>query len=306
MTGGGAAGFREVPYRNRPPSVPEATRGDPRTRDGPGPRQSPRGPAPSWLGRGSIPWSGSRASGFTRISRQASRSATRGRPVSTRIFDVPIRVGLLTEGNDHPTLRGYFAKLLSVKVAEIDPDVIDGTGHGWRFVVTNVDRALRSVYGDCDQLAVLSMDNDDNLDLRTSGVQEDSSHSRHWRHAGTDRPERCRCCSLSKAAEAVRPALNWIAAKARAKPNHPDWRSFPLRIGEARDRDVSRRSSPNAPSRRARSQEIRKVSRCCPGSRVPKGNLCQPPIVNVFWSVFSVLDRRSKVCRAPMKGWIGA
>jgi len=126
---------------------------------------------------------------------------------------VPIRVGLLAEGNDHLILIAYLAKLLGVPEDEIEPDVIDGTGHGWEFVAKTVDRALRRFYGRCSQLAILSMDNDGNLDILAQGGQEDPRYPRHWNHAGQSEHPGCRRCFLQAGAENVRPSLNWLPRK---------------------------------------------------------------------------------------------
>ena len=72
--------------------------------------------------------------GFTKRLPLTNRSAISGRPVFMRVSDVPIRVGLLTEGHDHLIFQAYLAKLLGLREEELEPDVIDGTGHGWQFV----------------------------------------------------------------------------------------------------------------------------------------------------------------------------
>ncbi len=130
-----------------------------------------------------------------------------------RASELPIRVGLLTEGHDHLILHAYLAKLLDVPEGELEPDVIDGTGHGWQFVEQTIDRALRRFYGRCAQLAVLSMDNDGGVDIRSAGGQEDPRHPRHWLHADQGLHQRCRWCLLHAGAEQTRPALNWLQSK---------------------------------------------------------------------------------------------
>jgi hypothetical protein len=126
---------------------------------------------------------------------------------------VPIRVGLLTEGHDHLILRAYLAKLLNVPDGEIEADYLDGTGHGHRYVALNIDRALRRFYGRCAHLAIISMDNDGNLDLRSAGGQEDPNRPRHWLHQDAGFLDRCRWCLIQNQMEKTRPALNWIPAK---------------------------------------------------------------------------------------------
>jgi len=128
-------------------------------------------------------------------------------------FDVPIRVGVLAEGNDHIILWAYLAKLLGVDEADVEVDFLVSPGRGWKFVMRNIDRALRRFYNQCAHFAVLSIDNDGNLDLQASGGQEDPRHPRHWLHDAADRPEGCRWCRLFKGAEAVRPKLTWIKNK---------------------------------------------------------------------------------------------
>ena len=130
-----------------------------------------------------------------------------------RAFDLSIRVGLLTEGHDHLILHAYLARLLDVPEGELEPDVIDGTGHGWQFVERTIDRALRRFYGRCAQLAVLSMDNDGGIDLRAAGGQEDPRHPRHWLHADQGVRPGCRWCAIHEGAEQTRPALNWLPHK---------------------------------------------------------------------------------------------
>jgi hypothetical protein len=125
---------------------------------------------------------------------------------------VPVRVGLLTEGHDHLILRAYLAKLLGIHEDEIEADVPDGTGHGHQYVAANIDRALRRFYGQCAQLAILSIDNDGNLNLRASGGQEDPTRPRHWLHKDVVDPS-CRWCFVHEQAEQTRPALNWIPSK---------------------------------------------------------------------------------------------
>lgn len=124
-----------------------------------------------------------------------------------------IRVGLLTEGHDHFVIRSYLAKLLMIPEDKIEPDVIDGTGHGWEYVARTIDSALRRFYGRCDHFAVLEMDNDGNLDLRATGASEDPQHPRHSNHASITCPPTCRWGLLSAGADVVRPALNWIPTK---------------------------------------------------------------------------------------------
>jgi hypothetical protein len=68
-----------------------------------------------------------------------SRSVTCGRPASMRGSDVPIRVGLLTEGSDHLIICAYLAKLLGLPEEDLEPDVIGGMGHGWHFVERTID-----------------------------------------------------------------------------------------------------------------------------------------------------------------------
>jgi hypothetical protein len=130
-----------------------------------------------------------------------------------RDSEVPIRIGLLTEGHDHLILCAYLAKLLRLAEEELEPDVLDGTGHGWHFVEKTIDRALRRFYGRCAHLAVLSMDNDGGLDLRSVGGDEDPKHPRHWLHAEQTPREGCRWCFLHAAAEKTRAALNWLPTK---------------------------------------------------------------------------------------------
>ena len=124
-----------------------------------------------------------------------------------------IRVGLLTEGHDHFILRPYLAKLLDVPEGEIEADYPDGTGHGHRYVAVTIDRALRRFYGRCTHLAIISMDNDGNLDLRSRGGQEDPARPRHWLHGDAGSDDRCRWCFIHDQMEETRPALNWIPAK---------------------------------------------------------------------------------------------
>ena len=130
-----------------------------------------------------------------------------------RASELPIRVGLLTEGHDHLILHAYLARLLGVAEEELEPDVIDGTGHGWQFVERTIDRALHRFYGRCAQLAVLSMDNDGGIDIRSAGGQEDPRHPRHWLHADRGLQQGCRWCLISEGAERTRPALNWVQGK---------------------------------------------------------------------------------------------
>jgi hypothetical protein len=130
-----------------------------------------------------------------------------------RDFDVTIRIGLLTEGHDHLILRAYLAKLLGVLDEEIEADYPDGTGHGHGYVAATIDRALRRFYNQCAQLAIISMDNDGNLDLLSSGGQEDPRHPRHWLHTNVDKPNGCRWCFIHDQVEQTRPALNWIPTK---------------------------------------------------------------------------------------------
>ena len=130
-----------------------------------------------------------------------------------RASEVPIRVGLLTEGYDHLILCAYLAKLFDLPEGELEPDVIDGTGHGWHFVEKTIDRALRRFYGQCAQLAVVSVDNDGGLDLRSVGGDEDPRHPRHWLHANQGPRPGCRWCSLHAGIEKTRPALNWLPGK---------------------------------------------------------------------------------------------
>ena len=137
-----------------------------------------------------------------------------GLPVSTRDFEpMAIRVGLLTEGHDHRILTVFLAKLLGIDEAEVIADVIDGPGHGWQYVERNVDSALRRFYGQCDQLAVLSMDNDGNIDLRATGDAEDLRHPRHWLHTAQLSSPHCRWCVLKNLGEKTRIHLDWIAEK---------------------------------------------------------------------------------------------
>ncbi|MGC8638775.1 MAG: hypothetical protein ACP5XB_02720 [Isosphaeraceae bacterium] len=126
---------------------------------------------------------------------------------------MPTRVGLLTEGHDHLILRAYLAKLLGLPEEELEPDVIDGTGHGWHFVERTIDRTLRRFYGQCARLAIVSMDNDGGLDLHSVGGDEDPRHPRHWLHAGQEPRQGCRWRSLQAAVEKTRPALNWLPGK---------------------------------------------------------------------------------------------
>ncbi len=126
---------------------------------------------------------------------------------------MPIRVGLLAEGNDHLILVAFLAKLLGVAEEELLADVIDGQGHGWQYVERTVDRALRRFYGGCAQLAILSMDDDGDLDLIKVGGSEDPKHPRHWLHAADGPKPGCRWCLVKGLAEKTRPHLNWIPQK---------------------------------------------------------------------------------------------
>lgn len=126
---------------------------------------------------------------------------------------MPIRVGLLTEGHDHLILCAYLARLLGVPDHEIEPDVPDGTGHGHAYVAATIDRALRRFYERCAQLAMISMDNDGNLDLLSAGGQEDPMRPRHWLHKNGGLLPGCRWCLIYDRAERTRAELNWIPAK---------------------------------------------------------------------------------------------
>lgn len=126
---------------------------------------------------------------------------------------MPIRVGLPTEGHDHLILRAYLARLLGDPEEEIEADHPDGTGHGNAYVAATIDRALRRFYHGCAQLAIISMDNDGNLDLLSSGGQQDPRRPRHWLHKDAGQVGGCRWCWIHNQVEKTRPALNWIPAK---------------------------------------------------------------------------------------------
>lgn len=130
---------------------------------------------------------------------------------------MPIRVGLLTEGHDHLILRAYLARLLNVPDGEIEADYPDGTGHGHDYVAVTIDRALRRFYARCAHLAIISMDNDGNLDLRSQGDQEDPTRPRHWLHRDSGSLDRCRWCFIHNQVEKTRPALKWIPSKHGAR-----------------------------------------------------------------------------------------
>ncbi|WP_165232859.1 hypothetical protein [Aquisphaera insulae] len=76
-----------------------------------------------------------------------------------------------------------------------------------------MDRALRRFYARCAQVAILAMDNDGNLDLRSVGGQEDPKRPRHWLHAESGLHAECRWCQLHNSAENTRQALNWLPDK---------------------------------------------------------------------------------------------
>lgn len=127
---------------------------------------------------------------------------------------MPIRVGILAEGNDHLVLLAYLAKLLGVPEEELDGgEPIGGGGHGWQFVLKLTSKALRRFYTECVQLVILSVDNDGNLNILEKGGQEDPRHPRHWLHAGQGEHPECRHCLIRAEAEKTRPFLNWIDAK---------------------------------------------------------------------------------------------
>ena len=125
---------------------------------------------------------------------------------------MPIRVGFLTEGNDHHILRAYLAKLLDVHHDEIEPDFIDGT-HGHEYVSRTIDSALRRFYHRCNGLVVVSMDNDGSEDLISTGDQQDPRRPRPWLHQQEKNHPGCRWCLIHDRIESTRPHLNWIPKK---------------------------------------------------------------------------------------------
>ena len=121
-------------------------------------------------------------------------------------------VGFHVEGWDHLILAVYLSKLLEIPDAQIEADVVDGSGRGWSFVLEWLPKALRRFYGRCARVAVIGIDNDGNLDLTRTGLPEDPRRPRHWRHV-TGTVASCRWCQLHACAEATRPHLNWLPGK---------------------------------------------------------------------------------------------
>ena len=121
-------------------------------------------------------------------------------------------VGFHVEGFDYLILKSYLAKLLDIAEDEIEPDVIDRDNRGWIAVPEIAPKALKRFYAKCARCAILSVDNDGNVDLTRSGAAEDPRHPRHVNHLG-EPTDNCRHCQLDQIVARTRPELNWIAAK---------------------------------------------------------------------------------------------
>lgn len=121
-------------------------------------------------------------------------------------------VGFHVEGWDHLILKAFLAKLLDIAEKDIEPDVIDRDNRGWAAVQEIASKALKRFYGKCAQCAILSVDNDGNVDLTRSGTLEDPRHPRHANHVGQS-IEECRHCRLDQIVSRTRAELNWIPTK---------------------------------------------------------------------------------------------
>ncbi len=58
-------------------------------------------------------------------------------------------VGFHAEGWDYLVLRAFLAKLLGLHEDEIEPDQLNSSGRGWRFVFEMLPKALRRFYNKC-------------------------------------------------------------------------------------------------------------------------------------------------------------
>ncbi|MBZ5521740.1 MAG: hypothetical protein LAP21_05825 [Acidobacteriia bacterium] len=125
---------------------------------------------------------------------------------------MPIRAGFHVEGNDHLILHALVAKMLVLPEEEIEVDFIDAPGRGWEFVLEFIPRALKRFYGQCAQFAVIGVDNDGNVDLDQTGLNEDPRHPRHSNHLGATR-NACRYCMIAEVVARIRPQLNWVPKK---------------------------------------------------------------------------------------------
>ena len=121
-------------------------------------------------------------------------------------------IGFHAEGWDHLILTAYLAKLLEIDEDDIKPDVIDRDNRGWLAILEIAPKALKRFYAKCAQCAILSVDNDGNVDLTRSGAVEDPRHPRHLNHLGESNDD-CRQCQLEQIVERTRPGLTWIEAK---------------------------------------------------------------------------------------------
>jgi hypothetical protein len=125
---------------------------------------------------------------------------------------MPILAGFHVEGNDYLILRALVAKVLPLPEDEIQVDFIDAPGRGWSFVLELIPKALKRFYGQCAQFAVVSIDNDGDVDLDEAAVNEDPRHPRHENHRGSAVRD-CRYCTIAETVTRIRPQLNWIQKK---------------------------------------------------------------------------------------------
>jgi len=120
-----------------------------------------------------------------------------------------LAIGYMAEGTDILILHYLVCRVVGLDEGAVAPLQHQSRPGKRGDVAERVRLALRKFYYRHAVAAVMEMDNDGQLDLRTSGAPEDPGHPRHWVHLGEERQasEDCRFCWLTEAAAATSPQL---------------------------------------------------------------------------------------------------